>query len=216
MILGEEDMKNLERAEAYGGLRSNILSGEWIPGDIRTEHEIAELQQNPRQAVREALAVLEATGLVGQVPGLGVQVRQYTVEDAQRSLRLRIDMEAEIADECARVRKPVSNELYSSLGDMATALRNGKQIEFMLADTRFHVGLTNYGGFSGSRTALEGMRDIIHLYRLHNECLPTKPQMLAALGEHATVLTMVESGDPQLAREAMYQHLNATYARLQD
>ena len=203
------------RAQAYNAIRLRILNGDMLPGIRSSERMIAEdLIGMSRTPVREALAVLEATGVVRQVPQVGIEVRLATHDDALRSLRLRVGMETEIAAEAAHQQVGRSDELKRLLEDLYETAEAADDIGFMLADTRLHRQIASLAGFKPSLTALEGMRDRLHLYRLHSGHRLTAEEMRAANDEHATMIAALVSNESEAARRAVEAHLVATYDRI--
>ncbi|MGI9027667.1 MAG: GntR family transcriptional regulator [Candidatus Saccharimonadales bacterium] len=205
-----------ERKQTHAVMRNQILSGVWEPGQHTTECKIAEHIQKPRGAVREALAVLEATGAVRQVPNpRGVEVRQITRTEALGSIALRYRLEVSSAqyEDPIDTTKKSPRELYAATVDLAEAYRAGEQAEFMLADTRFHVELMRLRGYSASVTALQGFRDKIQMYRVHNELPLTELQMTTVVDEHHTILSALEGGEPLIG--PLHQHLASTRARIE-
>lgn len=203
------------RAQAYDAIRHRILNGDMLPGVRSSERMIAEdLIGMSRTPVREALAVLEATGVVRQVPQVGIEVRVATHDDALRSLRLRVGMETEIAAEAALLHVGRSDALKQPLEDLYQTAEASDDIGFMLADTRLHRQIAQLAGFKPSLTALEGMRDRTHLYRLHSGHRLTAEDMRAANEEHATMIAALVSNEPEAARHAVEAHLVATYDRI--
>jgi DNA-binding GntR family transcriptional regulator len=205
-----EYRKSQERKEAYEEIRSDILSGVWVAGQQKTDNEIAEFNQRPQRAVCGALAVLEATGLVVQIPRSGVEVYRQSKRDALQALRLRRHMEGALVFDSVPKN---SDKLYKTIGTMIEGQLQGDLTEFMLADTDFHVELASLAGYGANLTALQGMRDRLHLYRVQNRDELTRAQMTAVIAEHAIILVALENGHS--TQESMRQHLTAAENRIE-
>lgn len=201
------------RAEAYEKVRDEILRGGLEVGARTSEREIAEQRVGmSRTPVREALAVLVATGVLDQTPQVGVEVRRIGADQALRAVRLRAGMEPVMAEELAGIERDLS-ELRAAIEEMGAALEASEQIEFMLADTRFHAALARLGGFDTSVTGLQGLRDQVHLFRLTHPL--SSEEMQAVIGEHWELLVAFESRDRPRAVAAATGHLAATRERIE-
>jgi DNA-binding GntR family transcriptional regulator len=204
-----------KRAEAYEAIRDRILRDE-APFEKRTsERAIAEQYvKMSRTPVREALAVLEGTGVVDQIPQVGVEVHQTGPAEALQALDLRIGMESVIVEELAGRDGLDLGTLDNTMKAMESARSSGDRIEFMLADTRFHKELTQLGGFHTSVTALQGLRDRVHLLRLRQPL--SEEQMGEILDEHAALVGAINADDPVRAGEEIRSHLGAAKARIEE
>jgi DNA-binding GntR family transcriptional regulator len=202
------------RRQAYAALRSLILRGALMPGTRTSERALADQVGMSRTPIREALAVLEATGVVDQIPQVGVEVHRTSFEDALQAVRLRMGMETEIAAEAAARGAIESDELRASRDALADALQNDDQIGFMLADTRLHREIARLAGFGTSLTALEGMRDRVHLYRLHHGRPLDHGDARIVDQEHIALLSAIERREPDAAAKVARGHLEATAERL--
>jgi DNA-binding GntR family transcriptional regulator len=201
------------RAEAYENIREKILRRELAFDELTSERVIAEEHVHmSRTPVREALAVLIATGVLEQTPQVGVRVRHIDAEQALRAVRLRIGMEPVMADEVASLSDPNLAELQGAVSDMIHAYERDDEIAFMLADTHLHTELARQGGFATSVTGLQGLRDEVHLFRLDTPL--TSSEMSDVLREHAALIEAIEGHHPRRAEHAAIAHLQATRARI--
>ncbi len=101
---GERDGARMSRAaeSAYRQIRHAIITGELTAGETLQEAKLAErtgVSRTPR--LREALARLEAEGLVVLARYRQGRVAQFTAEDAAEIFRLRALLEAEAAGRAA-------------------------------------------------------------------------------------------------------------------
>jgi DNA-binding GntR family transcriptional regulator len=201
------------RAEAYETIRDEILHRRLAFDELTSEREIAEEYVHmSRTPVREALAVLIATGVLEQTPQVGVKVRRIDADQASRAVRLRMGMEPVMVNEITSLSDLDLSELQDATTAALTAYQEDDRIAFMLADTRLHAGLARAGGFTTSITGLQGLRDEVHLFRLDNPLSPV--EMSEILREHADLLEAIEARDGQRAQDAALAHLEATRARI--
>jgi DNA-binding GntR family transcriptional regulator len=200
------------RAEAYEKVRDEILRGGLELGARTSEREIAERVEMSRTPVREALAVLVATGLLDQVPQVGVAVRRIDAEQALRAVRLRAGMEPVMVDELVSLDAGDLSKLRDGMSEMCSAYEGEDAVEFMLADTRMHTAVARLAGFNTSVTGLQGLRDQVHLFRRNHPL--TREDMQAVLGEHDELMNALEARDEERAKHAITAHLAATRERI--
>jgi DNA-binding FadR family transcriptional regulator len=220
-------------ADLADALRQQILSGELTPGvRLPTEPELCELHGVSRSTVREALRVLSSQGLVETVRGvtggtfvaaptadmisdnLRTSLRHLTVHDevgVQHLLEVRDLLEVPAAGLAADRAQPEQLEqLRATLVDpVDTALD-----QIQAANHRFHALLvqaadnplldavaTPVFGVLVSRAVREPVVDVVYWQHV--------------VDEHRAILEAVQSGDADLARQLMADHLHAlraTYA----
>lgn len=199
------------RAEAYEQVRDAVLRGGLERGTRTSERVIAERVEMSRTPVREALAVLVATGLLDQVAQVGVAVRRIDAEQALRAVRLRAGMEPVMVDELVSLDADLS-VLRGGMDEMCGAYEREDAVEFMLADTRMHTAVARLAGFDTSVTGLQGLRDQVHLFRRDHPL--TRDDMQAILGEHDELVNAIEARDEERAKRAITAHLVATRERI--
>lgn len=203
-----------KREKAYEYIRQRILDGA-LPRTT-SEREIEDLAAQEgielsRTPIREALAVLAATGLIEQVPQVGARVRNIDAAEAVRTLRLRSGMETVMVDELASHEQPEIDAAQKALQCMSEAVPD-KPFAFQLADTEFHVAIALGAGFFSAQTSLQGLRDRIHLYRLGANL--EESAMQAVLDEHRALLDRIAGRDRERAVHALNEHLTATATRI--
>jgi DNA-binding GntR family transcriptional regulator len=203
------------RADAYKRIREAILRRELGFAERTSERALARryFDEGSRTPVREALAVLAATGIVEQIPQVGVEVRRIDSDEALRAVRLRAGMEPVIVEALVSRGGLDSAGLRRSLEAMESAFNESEPIDFMLADTDFHTELTRLGGFGTSLTALEGMRDRVHLFRLIQPMRDS--EMREVIDEHSRILGALEGDTPDAAVDTICAHLDATQGRIE-
>ncbi len=71
----------------YNQIREMIISGELQPGDkLPSERELMQMMQRSRPTIREALRMLENSGLLQSVPGGGSVVKEPSIASIQEPL----------------------------------------------------------------------------------------------------------------------------------
>ncbi len=99
--------------EIVQAIEENILNKRLLPGQkLPTEKELCEMFGVSRTALREALQMLSARGLVSIRKGSGIYVNDYSEEDASRnmSLFLELNFDEEYALHIVRVRQILEPE----------------------------------------------------------------------------------------------------------
>ena len=82
-------------------IREAIIDGRLAPGERLKEEELARELGLSRTPIREALAVLQAEGLVDTAPNQGATVRAHDAEDLDDLYRLRALLEGYAAGRAA-------------------------------------------------------------------------------------------------------------------
>src|SRR5258708_19994653 len=87
-------------------LGEGIMSGTVKPGQRLVERELCEMTGVSRPSIREALRLLEADGLVNNVPHRGPVVSTISLEEAKQLYAARAVLEGFAGRECARLHDP--------------------------------------------------------------------------------------------------------------
>ena len=96
-------------------IREAIIDGRLVPGERLKEEELARELGLSRTPIREALAVLQAEGLVDTAPNRGATVRAHDAEDLDDLYRLRALLEGYAAGRAAMRMAPEGTaELFAS------------------------------------------------------------------------------------------------------
>ena len=109
-------------------LERKIILRELPPGAKLVEEELCERYGISRSPVREALRLLEGTGLVIRRPRQGVRVAPMSLADLDQIYSCRVKLEALAAEGAARSANPVAvaGELSVALAAMRSALEAGE------------------------------------------------------------------------------------------
>lgn len=209
------------RTKAYQYLQRKLLSGEWGAGDVISEQTLASELGMSRTPVREAIRHLEQEGVLEQVPRFGTRVKALDRSDLVELYELREALEpyavaqatgklsasdAETLHRLCQEIKNVSDELREqgkTVPDAATMKR------LMSVDLGFHQMLIRA---SGNRR----MMKIVAESRLLARIFMTARQEhnLRVIEEtyryHLDILSAVESGKANVARELMAEHIRTS------
>lgn len=224
--------ERIKRDRLYEGvlaqIQERIVTGQAKPGDqLPTESELAEQFGVSRSAVREAMKILAAKGLVEISPGRGTFVTDDLADAVTETLGLFVQMEPKSVQDLHTIRNilEVANAemAANSQGgeytvDMAQAIETmdqalaefdtdplGNMEKYIQADLGFHNHLARASGNSIAVILLEAIGDLLRKSRQQIFSVPGSPQK--AQGFHRLILEHVRNGHATEARIAMEQHL---------
>lgn len=166
--------------------------------------------------VREALARVEAEGLIVKEPRRGYLVAPViSLDDLHSLINFRLLVEPAAAAAAARRATP---EQAARLQELA---RSGGADDSndpavnrlgMLYDAGFHDAVAELTGNPWLRESLARLRSHLHMYRLYYHAR----QGAATNVEHERIADAIASGDPELASTAMRDHLHTAIKRIDD
>jgi len=200
----------------YETLTAYLLSGTLAPGDPLSIDSLSrDLEVSPTP-IREALARIEAAGLVVREPLRGYWVAPLMAPSDFRDLmaaRLLIEP-YNAAAACAYAGPELLPELEKALAQMRAA-RTGPAYqefrEFLRADALFHQAITKYAGNHFLAEALERLGAHLHRFRLFGNNGVTDAGL--AIEEHDAVYAAIAEGSAEGARKAMKSHLLGVQTR---
>ncbi|MGB0099489.1 MAG: FCD domain-containing protein [Nocardioides sp.] len=220
--------------EVAGRLRAAILDGSIPAGsELPTEAELARSFGVGRSTVREALRVLQASGLVSGADTVSTARPRVTHERAADGagvalstavlagaiplgdlVALRVLVEAE----SVRHVTSIPPEIHALLDSMDEAAARGDHVAFQEADVDFHVRLAHAGGNKAMGLVIAVLRDAISGYLLDAlEQHTDRTAVLASLAaEHRAIVAAAACGDPDLAAALITSHVTGFYAERQD
>src|SRR4029077_8213985 len=130
-----------------GSLRHSIITGAIPPGTHLAEIELTQQLKVSRGALREALRVLQAEGLVESFPNRGMFVVEFDLHDIEEIYGLR-DLLETFAMRLVTVRAtPVQiSELQELVNEMFAAAKTGNHQKVVVLDLNFHQTLWEISG----------------------------------------------------------------------
>jgi GntR family transcriptional regulator, transcriptional repressor for pyruvate dehydrogenase complex len=209
-----------------------ISSGAWNPGfRLPPERELSEAFGVSRTVVREAVKALEARGVLESTTGSGVSVRLADFNMVSQSLKTymqlsnRVDFEIRL-NEVRRVLEVemvalaagrITPEQRTQLREICKQMREGKNTAKQMAelDFRLHVTLAEATQNDLFKVLLA---PLIHQLRdqiiLTWEDFPRPVEQV--FDQHEAIVSAVENGDADAARQAMMKHLIFSREVLED
>lgn len=198
----------------YDRLHGAIQSGELRPGTRLVEQELASWAGASRTPIREALARLEAEGLVVREPGRGMRVAELDAGMVAELYVMREVLEGTAAALAAR--HASDGELAALRGIAGLDRRPGKRSAAQLAanNRRFHETLYRAAHNRYLMRAVSALHEAMAL--LGHTTLALHGRSGTAIDEHEKLLRALEARDAAAAEAAAREHIRAAYrARLE-
>lgn len=203
-VLEQEQLP--EAASLLDTLRMAIYHGELTPGQRLVEAEVASRYDASRGAVREALALLSNEGLVVRERNRGARVRPVSLEEAIEITEARAVLEGLCAAKAAAVITARGRrDLRALSAPMTEAVRKNDIIVYNQTSQQVHVRVREIAKQATVNTLLDRLRYQGVRYQFHVALLPGRPAQ--GLKEHLAIIEAVCSRDPELAEQAMREHL---------
>lgn len=210
-------------------LRTAILDGSFpADSELPTESELAASFGVGRSTVREALRVLQSTGLVsgadtistarprvthGRTADSAALALSTAVQVGSIPLQDLVTLRVLLESESMRSNQGVPIDARECLNTMDEATERADAEAFHLADIDFHVSLAYAGGNKALGFVIAVLRDSIAGHLL--DALRAKSdvgQVLARLGaEHRAIVDALDAGDRERAAELVVAHIRGFY-----
>ena len=201
--------------DVYASVQGLIMDHEVAPGERINIDALARRLDVSPTPVREALARLEADGLVRKRPLAGYTATPLLTRDQFDEL-----VEMRLILETAAVRRVAAQALDADAvadlrveADLPDRPPGGAGFAaiaaFTAQDARFHHGLAARSGNAMLHDAVVRLRAHLHLFRLN---FPAAHYGISAR-EHHRIVDAVAAGDPDASAAAMRAHITAAAAR---
>ena len=196
------------RTRVENEVRGAIFDGRYPAGYKLVERELCELTGASRSILREALASLEAKGLIERESYRGYSVAELTPRQVYEIFELRASLEtlaAELFSE--RASEAEMNQLEQLLAELETCVCSGDVTQMRLLKERYYELL-----FSGCRNreirrALENIIDRVHYLR--GRLMSDPERRHNSLAEMRRLTAALLARDRLEARAASLAHLTA-------
>ncbi len=210
-------------------LREAVLDGSF-PADteLPTESELAATFGVGRSTVREALRVLQSTGLVSGADSISTNRPRVTHAGTASSAALALSTAMQVGaiplddlvslrvlleSESMRSNQGVPEEARTYLSVMDEAAAQADVLAFHLADIDFHVSLAYAGGNKALGFVITVLRDGIAGRLL--EVLRTMPDVGSVLSrlsaEHHAIVDALDAGNRERAADLVVAHIREFY-----
>lgn len=187
-----------------------------------TEQELMSMLGVSRPTLREALRVLEFLGVASVTPHKGISINRPEDQGGYLPLLYILSFEKTTGRELFELRQALQLEMtslaaqrrnkddLSALWDLVTqmeAKRNGSVEEFSALDYAFHQKIVEISENRLVGKLMETISPTIQYQlaeHIQNETMEHRDQ---TLNDHRKIVSCLEKGDSQAARQAMYDHL---------
>ncbi len=193
---------------AFRRLWTLISQGEYAPGSLHTEEQLAAALAISRTPLREAARRLEDLGLLEREPSRGLRVTRLSMHEMLELSTAREAIEALlIADACRRIARGDGDlrrleQIHQRLKRIVTV---GDAELALSVGIEFHEEIKH---LSGNRTAARFYDHLLlafERYRLLAAQSSERPELMHA--EHDGILVALRAGDRCTAEARMREHL---------
>lgn len=194
------------REQAREALRTRIVLGGIEPGEVESVISVAAALGVSVTPVREAVMDLANLGIVEIIRNRGFRVPVLTEHDLDEIFRLRTMLEVPAMAEVAGLLGGRPAPEFRRLADEITeAARQGRVVDFLDLDRRFHLGLLELIGNRRLVEMVGQLRDQARLRGLQE--LADQGRLTRSGEEHGELVDALEAGDGELAAELTRKHL---------
>ncbi|NUU31278.1 GntR family transcriptional regulator [Arthrobacter sp. C9C5] len=202
----------------YEALLIALMDGRLEAGTpVSIDGMARELDVSPTP-VREALARLEATGMVRRTALRGYRVAPlFTADELADLMDARLVIEpANAFMACSHADAELTAQLAQAIDDLKAAPRGPSFSEFRAyweADERFHRLIAESADNQFLLSAYNALGGQVQRFRFFGGLGVTDADF--AIAEHTEILQAFEAGDPELARQKMIAHIEGVKQRSQ-
>lgn len=205
-IMGAAKGSSTRGDQAYGTLRSLLLSGDIKPNTRLTEADLTQMLNVSRGTVRSVLARLVQEGYVTSEINRGVRTRVFSVAEAADILEAREVLEAALAGKAAeRATAEEIRELRGILDGMREAQRQGDQAAYSRGNRSFHQRIKEAAHQETLARAHDSLLYPLVMRQYRN--LSANHPRKGSLEEHEAIFASVLTRNPEAASAAMRHHV---------
>jgi DNA-binding GntR family transcriptional regulator len=199
----------------YELLLDDLITWRLKPGDIVAEGRLAESFGTSRTPVRESLRTLTEEGFLKVIPRTGYIVVPVTAADVHEVSYMRLVLEPEAAGLAVGALSPEEAE---ELATRTRALPLSLEDNVVLSprqvydyNTYFHLSIARASGNRRLAAAIERLLKEEARVMYHDRTVKDPDHVVE---EHLALLDTIRSGEPEVARAAMRQHVEGHRDRL--
>jgi len=200
-LVQQRSLASLVQTEIEG----MILQGQFACGAKLTEATLATQLGVSRGPVREALRMLEESGLVRTEKNRGVFVREVPIEEAMDIFELRAVMDQYVGRKLAHSASTAEiKELRQFVEAMEQAAKADQAQDFHRLNLQFHDRLLELTGNAKFSATYRKLVNELSLFRRQNL---THASMAVYAREHRKIVKAIAAHDADGAGQAMFQHV---------
>jgi len=193
-------------------IKNGIRSGKFAAGQRLVASELAADLQVSLGVVREALSLLDGTGLLELLPNRGAQIRRLSRDDVRQIFELREALEGQAAALAARnlqgMKAPQS--LLDAFKKADKAAAAGDVAGYRSTNAVFHQTIL---ALANNPRLVEVASELtVPIYQLQLSMLLNEPELKAAAAGHRRIVDAIIAGDESRARAEMQEHVRVSGA----
>lgn len=198
-------------ASVHAQIREAILSGHMRSGDEVRDSVLATQMHISRAPVREALRLLQQSGLVEKTSNKPYRVKSFDDQDLRELAVLRIAIETTAVRLVVAQHRDITG-VASALASMRQAWEQRSDPELDAADWQFHHAIVNAAGIGRLKARYAELVDqIILAWQLHSQNTPRA--LDNSIEEHERLITTLQeclaSADPLPIQQALIDHIKS-------
>lgn len=200
------------RERVRGILRSQIMTGEIVPGSLYSVSQFAETLGVSPTPVREAVLDLANSGLLEIRRNRGFVVPEVTETGLEELHRIRALLEIPSMVDASKRMRPGDLEACRALAEKTiVAAASGNLIEWIESDRRFHSAYLQPLGMPHLVSLIMTYRDRARLRGLRSKM--GSAELVKSASEHVTFVDLAASGESDKLKELITQHIEQTRIR---
>jgi len=195
--------------KVYRILKKRIIKGDLKPGEKLLENKIAEQLGVSRTPVREALRKIVAEGLVKIKPNLGMTVIEFSLEDLQEVLQVRMVLEglaASIAAEKISQEETVKLEEIIKKMSINISKPNPDVVAYSKLNGKLHNLILNICGNKRLTEICNHLNDSDHRFSIRSLMSNTE-RLKYSLEEHREIVDALKRKDSEQAGRLSQKHI---------
>jgi len=187
-------------------LKERIIKWKYAPDFPLTEENLSREFRVSRSPVREALSILEASGLVRRMPNRGYQVKQVKLADVKELYALRLALELFVVEHLA-----VNQSCHQAIRELILAwqgidLATMESTALAKLDQDFHEGLAAILGNNILLQHLASINERLFIFRMIDFDRAGRTESTRL--QHLAILESILEGDAPKAREAINRNVD--------
>jgi DNA-binding GntR family transcriptional regulator len=202
------------RPTVTDALRAAILNGEYAPRQRLVEVDLCERFGTSRFILRSALQELAGQGLVEFQRNRGARVREVSIDEAIEITEVRILLEGLLAARAAeRVTKSEATMLRKLVKDMRAAVEKSELLSYSDLNAQLHTAIRDIAAHETAARVLRQLRDQTVRHQFSLSLVPGRPSV--SLPQHEAIVAAITNRRPEVARQAMEDHLQSVIQAFQ-
>jgi DNA-binding GntR family transcriptional regulator len=196
--------------DVYKRLKTMIVRRELAPGSKLVLRNVAKQLGTSTMPVVEAIRRLEHDGLVTQIPKWGAFVKEWTAEEQVEAIHIRRALEGEAARLFVLRASEQSKRDLVELNEGFDRAATLDVLAGLEADVALHLHIARSTGFPRLALLIEISKIPLAMIMKSGPNSGSRGSGLNEVGCHARLVHVLLGGDPDLAMQAMWEHVDGT------